>query len=338
MNKEIRPVSGVSDPKAVERLNDANSRRAADRQNLTKGAERAKPATPVSRDGSTLEQFGAQVPLEFSSSPQKMQTEWGWRRFIVQTLNEEQSTVAQGMQQQETTAANGNGELTQKMVQTLWQTLQPLLQESALQGQEIPVANWMIPGMLLPLSYLEEQHVNDPKVPEKVKRMAIAEKLQVAVQSPSLPIVGGGLFYPPIQVFEERRQAVYFEAERQHVMSADGQHAQHLLIKPLSAPGIGGDANQYFLAKCPFGVFRDADLLFNGTHQSFIRIDFIPCDRIFEFIPVSLSHSPGRQTQAPLPPPHRVPSESHDPLPTSLRHPPVPDFRIRSPGTPWRCG
>ncbi len=231
MNKEIRPVSGVSDPKAVERLNDANSRRAADRQNLTKGAERAKPATPVSRDGSTLEQFGAQVPLEFSSSPQKMQTEWGWRRFIVQTLNEEQSTVAQGMQQQETTAANGNGELTQKMVQTLWQTLQPLLQESALQGQEIPVANWMTPGMLLPLSYLEEQHVNDPKVPEKVKRMAIAEKLQVAVQSPSLPIVGGGLFYPPIQVFEERRQAVYFEAERQHVMSADGQHAQHLLIK-----------------------------------------------------------------------------------------------------------
>ncbi len=231
MNKEIRPVSGVSDPKAVERLNDANSRRAADRQNLTKGAERAKPATPVSRDGSTLEQFGAQVPLEFSSSPQKMQTEWGWRRFIVQTLNEEQSTVAQGMQQQETTAANGNGELTQKMVQTLWQTLQPLLQESALQGQEIPVANWMTPGMLLPLSYVEEQHVNDPKVPEKVKRMAIAEKLQVAVQSPSLPIVGGGLFYPPIQVFEERRQAVYFEAERQHVMSADGQHAQHLLIK-----------------------------------------------------------------------------------------------------------
>ncbi len=231
MNKEIRPVSGVSDPKAVERLNDANSRRAADRQNLTKGAERAKPATPVSRDGSTLEQFGAQVPLEFSSSPQKMQTEWGWRRFIVQTLNEEQSTVAQGMQQQETTAANGNGELTQKMVQTLWQTLQPLLQESALQGQEIPVANWMTPGMLLPLSYLEEQHVNDPKVPEKVKRMAIAEKLQVAVQSPSLPIVGGGLFYPPIQAFEERRQAVYFEAERQHVMSADGQHAQHLLIK-----------------------------------------------------------------------------------------------------------
>ena len=231
MNKEIRPVSGVSDPKAVERLNDANSRRAADRQNLTKGAERAKPATPVSRDGSTLEQFGAQVPPEFSSSPQKMQTEWGWRRFIVQTLNEEQPTVAQGMQQQETTAANGNGELTQKMVQTLWQTLQPLLQESALQGQEIPVANWMTPGMLLPLSYVEEQHVNDPKMPEKVKRMAIAEKMQVAVQSPSLPIVGGGLFYPPIQAFEERRQAVYFEAERQHVMSADGQHAQHLLIK-----------------------------------------------------------------------------------------------------------
>ncbi len=231
MNKEIRSLAGVSDPKAVERLNDANSRRAADRQNLMKGAERAKPATPVSRGGSTLEQFGAQVPPEFSSSLQKMQTEWGWRRFIVQTLNEEQSTVAQGMQQQETTAANGNGELTQKLVQTLWQTLQPLLQESALQGQEIPVANWMTPGMLLPLSYLEEQQVNDPKVPEKVKRMAIAEKLQVAVQSQSLPIVGGGLFYPPIQAFEERRQAVYFEAERQHVMSADGQHAQHLLIK-----------------------------------------------------------------------------------------------------------
>lgn len=99
-----------------------------------------------------------------------------------------------------------------------------------MQGQEMPATGWMIPGLLLPLSDLQDHHFKNSNVPEKVKRMAIAEKLQLAVHSHLLPVIGSGFFYPPIFANEDRRQAVYWKAERQQVTTEQDELAQHLLI------------------------------------------------------------------------------------------------------------
>ncbi len=230
MNREIRPFSGVTGAKSVDRLGDAAGRPTSDRQTPTKGVDRAKSAQTVQRGGSAIEQFGAPVPPEFAADPHKMQTEWGWRRFLVQTLNEAQQLAAGGGLPNETAPPTDNAEMMQKLVQTLWHTLHPLLQEPAMQGQEMPATGWMIPGLLLPLSDLQDHHFKNSNVPEKVKRMAIAEKLQLAVHSHLLPVIGSGFFYPPIFANEDRRQAVYWKAERQPVTTEQDELAQHLLI------------------------------------------------------------------------------------------------------------
>ena len=267
MEREIRSLSGVSESKNIERLGGASGRRGAEQQASVKSAERASSAAAAARGRLPAEEFGVPVPPEFLADPQKMKTEWGWRRFLVQTLNEgrtatvgntapsepqvpsnpqlpsEPAVPGKPAVPNEPPSPNGlpapnqqpilqeTGEIMQKLVQTLWQTLHPLLQEPAMQGQTLPAAGWVLPGALLPLSDLQEHQYRNAAVPEKLKRMAVSEKLQLAVKSPLMPIVGSGFFYPPIYAEDDRREAVYWQAERHPLTDEQGSPAQHLLLK-----------------------------------------------------------------------------------------------------------
>ena len=219
MADELRPLSGVSDSRPVNRLGEFTGRRL--QQGQTTGTlSSAKNARAESVASLAVEIFGPPVPPEIASDPVNMRTEWGWRRFLRQTLQNQQSALQAGDQP----AA------LQKMTEILWKTMSPLLQEYFSNGEEVSSAGWMTPGTLMPLSALPAAHFRDANIPEKVKRFAIAQKLRVSVHSHGQPIFGGGLFYPPVIKGQDHRRAVYWQAQRHTVPGPRGKSTQHLFL------------------------------------------------------------------------------------------------------------
>lgn len=236
IGEELRGITGASSTDRVGAI----GRRNGERKAAPASSEHAQQvAAPT--DATDIESFGEPVPSEFSADPLKMRTEWGWRRFLVETLirepeqghSSEQSRLQESFQR--TAYASPSSQPAeplsmQQLVQTLWQTLHPLLQEPSLQHQRLSVAEWMTPGSLLPFTDLKLEHFRDSRVPEKIKRAAIAEKLQGSVKMNLAPIVGSGLYYPPSPIADSRETGVFWKAERQVVVNQSGELVHHLLL------------------------------------------------------------------------------------------------------------
>ncbi len=75
-----------------------------------------------------------------------------------------------------------------------------------------------------------------------------------------------------------------FEIGEQLLLDRFAQTVVRAVVKTLPFSRVGRDANEDFFTECPLGIFRDADLLLDRTHQALIWVHLLTSDGVTNFI------------------------------------------------------